>query len=348
MDKSAILAHRLQRQGLVCPARTEAEYLSLLRALQPVAPIHFSRPGSPPRLAHRTAFYDGQRADELRGRRALVKGRFWGGNIGYVLAEELALYAAAFCQPLWRLTQVQEQILRTLKYEGPLTPRQLRQETGVRHRRLMPALHRLQQAFLVYEDQEDSDWERPFALFAAEWPDLEIKGQGQEAARARVLDRVLQSLVFATPEQCKDWSQWPSAQISKALDRLAAEGRAVCLVVEGLGEGWQWSGEQGGGPQQPERKTFMLHKADFLAKAHASELKRRFNGAEVLQYLLIDGEFKGAVCGHWRIGPHDVEDILLELSRREVASRKQEILAAVALEYCPPRSKIRRFIGRRL
>ena len=39
------------------------------------------------------------------------------------------------------------------------------------------------------------------------------------------------------------------------------------------------------------------------------ELKERFGGLEVLQYLLIDRNFAGAVCGHWRIGPHDVEEM---------------------------------------
>ena len=60
----------------------------------------------------------------------------------------------------------------------------------------------------------------------------------------------------------------------------------------------------------------MLHLGDPLVLPHTAELKERFEGLEVLACLLIDGELTGAVCGHWRIGPHDVEDIVLTLPVR--------------------------------
>ena len=51
------------------------------------------------------------------------------------------------------------------------------------HKRLMPVLHRLQRAFLVYEDQEDGSWERPWCLFESEWPDVDLERlPWQEAA----------------------------------------------------------------------------------------------------------------------------------------------------------------------
>ena len=65
-------------------------------------------------------------------------------------------------------------------------------------------------------------------------------------------------------------------------------------------------------PYELPPSVFMLHRSDFLTKSHTSELKRRFGGQEVLQYLLIDGMFGGAVLGHWRIGPHDVDDIVVK------------------------------------
>ena len=67
MDKATILAHRLQRQRLARPAQNEREYLDLVHWQQPVAPIHFSMPGLPPRLVHRVAFDDAKLADRLRG-----------------------------------------------------------------------------------------------------------------------------------------------------------------------------------------------------------------------------------------------------------------------------------------
>jgi hypothetical protein len=91
--------------------------------------------------------------------------------------------------------------------------------------------------------------------------------------------------------------------------------------------------------------VFMLHKADTLVRASMSELKRRFAGLEVLQYLLIDGSFRGAVCGHWRIGPHDVEDIVTDLPARARADRRDEILEAVAWQYRAPSHRILRYHG---
>ena len=92
----------------------------------------------------------------------------------------------------------------------------------------------------------------------------------------------------------------------------------------------------------------MLHKADPLVRANVSELKRRYAGMEVLQYLLIDGDFRGAVCGHWRIGPHDVEDIVVDLPAQESRAREVEIVDAVASIYHPPSHRILRYNGRRI
>lgn len=348
MDKQTILAHRLERQGLGRRVADEAAYQRLVRSLQPVAPVHFSRPGSPPRLVQRTRFDEGALADCWRGRRALVKGRFWGGNIGYVLAEDLALYGTAFRRPLPRLSPLHEKILQTLKYEGPLSPRQLCAESGVRHKELMPGLHRLQQAFLVCEDQEDDDWERPFGLFAAEWPAVDLEALKWEEAAAEVVRRLLHSQVFLTEAQVCDWAQWPARKVHQLLELLEGCGEVIRSQVKDLGDGWMRPEDQEVAPRQPELAVFMLHKADPLVKSHQRQLKQQFAGAEVLQYLLIDGEFRGAVCGHWRIGPHDVEDIALQLPRRALATRREEILAAVAAQYHPPHSQIRRYAGRAL
>ncbi len=344
MDRATVLAHRLERQGLDRPAAGEEAYLRLVAALQPVAPVYFSRPGSPPRLVHRAAFDESRLADRWRARRALVKGRFWGGNIGYVLAEDLALYAAAFRRPLPRLSPLHEKILRTLKYEGPLSPRQLAAESGMRHKELMPALHRLQQAFLVYEDQEDDNWERPFGLFAAEWPEVDLEDLPWEEAAAEVVKRLLGSQVLLSAAQVCDWSQWPARKVGLVLRGLEEAGEVKGIEVMGLGEGWLRAEDLGLAVRRPEHSVFMLHKADPLVKSHQRQLKEEFPG-EVLQYLLIDGEFKGAVCGHWRIGPHDVEDIALHLAQAQHKARRGAILEAVAAHYHPPNSQIRRYVG---
>ena len=83
------------RQGLVDRAADESAYRQIFRGLQPVSPVYFSMPGSPPRLRHRTDSDDAAMADSLRGHRELVKGRFCGGIVAYVLAGDLELYGTA-------------------------------------------------------------------------------------------------------------------------------------------------------------------------------------------------------------------------------------------------------------
>ena len=130
MKKESILAHRLRRHGLVSPARDEREYLELVRRLQPVTPVARDMPGSPPRLMHRCLGDDRALAETLRARHDLLKGRFSGGRIGYVLAADFELYATAFRRPLKVLNSVQDRVLQVLGYHDGLSPRQLRLGDG--------------------------------------------------------------------------------------------------------------------------------------------------------------------------------------------------------------------------
>jgi hypothetical protein len=128
-------------------------------------------------------------------------------------------------------------------------------------------------------------------------------------------------------------------------------GQAKLIIpqeVDRLGEGWILAQDATLSNVEIPPSVYMLHKADILSKSHASELKRRFGHLETLQYLLIDGAFQGAVCGHWRIGPHDVSDIVVTLPAEERAHRRDEIIAAVAQRYHPPHSRILKYDGRNL
>lgn len=339
-SKEAIFAERLRRQWLLEPVTTQEEYASLFRQLQPVSPVYFSCPGDPPSLVHRAAFEDREVASSWRESRKIVKGRFLRGTIGYVFSEELDLYANAFRRSLERFSRNQELVFETLVHVGPLTPRQIKEETGLLNKEIMPILHRLQEAFLVYEDQLDTDWERPWYVFSQEWPDVAIESDRWEAAAQEVLHRLIHSHVFITSEQIKNWSGWSVKDIKHLLHLMQAKGDIVPCTVDGLGEGWTCVDDTSINAPVPFPTVFMLHKADPIVRAGISELKRRFAGLEVLQYLLIDGDFRGAVCGHWRIGPHDVENIVVDLSPAEREARKEEIIQAVSWEYHPPRHRI--------
>ena len=117
---------------------------------------------------------------------------------------------------------------------------------------------------------------------------------------------------------------------------------------KGLGAGWTFVEDRNLDPARIDPSVFMLHLGDPLVIPHTAELKERFQGLEVLACLLVDGELTGTVCGHWRIGPHDVEDIVLTLPARECMRRKREILEEVGRFYHPPRHHILRYAGKSL
>ena len=260
-----------------------------------------------------------------------------------MLAKDLALYANAFCGPLPRLSYTQQIVLDAVARQGPLTPRQIKEVTGLLNKRIMPALHRLQEAFFVYEDQVDEDWERGWYDFAAEWPEIEVDEARRESASDAVLGRFLRGHVFATEENLKNWSGWPARKLADLLVEMENASAIVAMKVEGLGEGWTLPKDAPPESKHVPPTVFMLHRSDILVRSHTTELKRRFGDHEVLQYLLIDGQFHGAVLGHWRIGPHDVEDIVVELSAREREARREEVLQAVRWGYKPPHHNILRY-----
>lgn len=344
MKKESILSHRLRRHGLLSPARGEEEYRELVRRLQPVTPVARDMPGAPPRMMHRCRGDDRPLADRLRGRQELLKGRFSGGRIGYVLAADFELYATAFRRPLKSLNSVQDRVLQALGYHDGLSPRQLRLETEIQHKKLMPALHRLQEAFLVFEDQSDSGWDRLWSLLGSAHPEVDLDRRSWEEAAMTVIRRFLQSHVFATFQQLKSWSGFTGRGLATVLARLEEEGLAP-VQVEGMGEGWTCVEDRGLEPDRMDESVFLLHQGDPMVLPHTAELKERFEGLEVLAYLLIDGELTGAVCGHWRIGPHDVEDIVLTLPRRERMRRKDEVVKEVGRFYHPPGHRILRYAG---
>lgn len=335
--RDCIIAERLRRQGLSEPIRRKADLAELFRALQPVAPRAYAYPSSPPRLMHRTAFDDGEALDALRSDRTVVKGRFQKGRVYYVLADDLQLYASAFRKPLLDLNDTQQRVLDAVQESGPANTDQIKevvdQDGGdpLLKKQIMPALHRMQEAFIVFEDQTETNWDRGWCDFAAEWPAVDLDALSWERAAEEVVRRFFQAMVFATFDQVRDWSCWSLTKVKKLLDRMECDGSILPIEVKGLGEGWVL--EQPDYDPTITPATWMIHRADFLAYSCVSELKARYKDFEVLQYLLIDGEFKGAVLGHWRIGPHDVDDIIVELPKKERAARRAEILKAVREVY---------------
>jgi len=347
MDRKSVLAARLKGQGLDRPLRDRSAYPALFRRLQPVSPIAMTYPGNPPALVKRTTFDSANASDDLRGERRITKARFLGGTVGYVLVEHLEDYAVVFRRQPARLTSTEMEVLGAVRELGPITPRLLKEETGILAKKVGPALARLQRAFLVFEDQTETTWERGWSLFSSAFPDLHLDLTNRDEAAKRVLGAFFEAHVFATPEQLRDWGELPVRDLKAWMELLRAAGHIEPRAIKGLGEGWI-STRVEPPTATPERSVHMLHLQDGLVRAHRSELKRRFAGREILQYLLIDGQFAGAVCGHWRIGPHDVDDVAIELPHRDRTSRRKEILEEVASTYSGERHAILRYDGKRI
>ena len=346
LKESNVVMERLRRQHLLKPVRSSDDYLSLFRIMQPVSTGWFSRPGNPPVLENRASFNDSNLTDKLRRDRIIVKARFLSGNVGYVFADQLQIYAAAFLHPLTRMNMIQNIVFDTVQRGGPITAAQIKEETGLLSKEIGPALQRLQRAFLVYEDQIDSDWDRAWYDFPSEWPDIDVQNINPVEALASVLHAFLQAHVFATIRQIADWSGLPLKKVETASGKLASEKKVSRVCVESLGEGLVQETVPDIGTLEKYKKVIVLGKSDMLVRSHATELKQRFGGREILQYLLIDGKLIGAVVGHWRIGPHDVDDIDIHLPGDRADERMDEVLDAVASIYHPPHSTIRKYMGK--
>ncbi len=234
-----------------------------------------------------------------------------------------------------RLDVRQEAVIRALTYSGPLSPRQLREETGLAHRPLMAAVHRLERAFVVCEDQTDSAWDRPLHLVEREFPDLWQQAPDPEAAAAEVLARLLHTQVFATTAQLAAGSGLGKRVVGSTITTMERSARVEAVTMDGL-EGWQQSGDR---PTAGDVGLVrVLHLRDPLVRPRLDELALQYDGREVLQYLLIGDEIHGAACGHWRIKAHDVEDVIIDDAH--VADWREDTLEAVRRRYPAPKQHV--------
>jgi hypothetical protein len=172
MDSKKITALRMERQHLTRKA-DETEYIALYCDLQPGYNVYWNGFGDPPSLTYRADFNDIEFNRERQRTHKLIKGRFAGGNLGWIMPEDLELFAAAFAKPLNKPTPCHLALLELIERE-PLTIQQMKEETGMLVKEITPVLHRLQEAFLIYEDQYDGEWDRGWHKFNDMFPDADI------------------------------------------------------------------------------------------------------------------------------------------------------------------------------
>lgn len=332
MYDEKIRALRMERQHLLTPAN-ETEYDALYRDLQPGQNVYWNGFGQPPTLSFRADFDDLAYNKSRQFRRELIKGRFAGGNLGWILPEDLELFAALYRKPLKNATMTQQMLLERIEMSGPYTIGQLKEESGLLVKEITPALHRLQEAFLIYEDQYDGEWDRGWYRFGEFFSDFNLDRYTKTEALKIVLRRFAHRFVWFTPAMAKSFYKLPEKEIKLAIAGLVSED----VLVE----------SDGGYLLKEDAETlktytasefhsvYALHRNDPLYKAFEPALKSLAKSlteglpydCDPLQYLLIDGVFHGAVVGHFRNGPYDLNDVRIDDA--SLLSRKEEIIAAV-------------------
>lgn len=329
---SKIISLRMERQCLINKA-DESEYIKLYRDMQPGQNVYWNGFGDPPSLTFRADFDDIEFNRKRQNKRELIKGRFAGGNLGWIVPEDLELFAALYRKPLASPTEKQLKLLELIENAGPLNIQQMKEETGMLVKEITPALHRLQEAFLIYEDQYDGEWDRGWYRFDELFPHIDINKMTRLQALKIILQRFAYRIVWFDLDMAKSYYKLPAKDIKDALSELEKDNTLV--PFDG---GYMLPSDiELLSTYKPQKMNFVyaVHRNDFLYKAYEHILKEKIKALsekleydrEPLQYLLIDGEFHGASVGHFRNGPYDLNDILCDLPNAD--ERKEEIIKAI-------------------
>ena len=342
MEQTKITALRMERQSLSRKA-DETEYLNLYRDAQPGQNVYWNGFGDPPSLTYRAGFNDIEFNRERQRTHALIKGRFAGGNLGWIMPDDLELFAAAFIKPLDRLAPKQTALMELIEREGPITIQQMKEETGMLVKEITPVLHRLQEAFLIYEDQYDGEWDRGWYKFPDMFPDADLTRYSRLDALKILLQRFAYRNVSFDVKMAKSFYKLPEKDIKTAVADLAdgdvlAETESGYMLREDIEKLKSYTAT-------PQKSVYAMHRNDFLVKSNEHWLKERYARTypDTLYYLLVDGEFRGAAVGKFRYTP-EVEDVMLDLPENETDARKDEILQAVHV-LCGTNNKIKRYQG---
>ncbi|MGN1148424.1 MAG: hypothetical protein ACI4TB_08380 [Lachnospiraceae bacterium] len=306
-------------------------------------------------MSFRAAFDDIEFNRERQLARKLVKGRFQGGNLGWIMEEDMELFACMCRKPLDNPTFAQSELLTIIEREGPLTIQLMKEMTGWRVKDITPILHRLQEAFLIYEDQNDGEWDRGWYRFEEMFPNVNLEKYTRVEALKIILQRFAYRMVWFDLPMAKSFYKLPVKDIKAAVTELVNERILVTweggyllktdtelLEKEGLPAGCKGADTQAAcAVYTPPKQVRILHRNDILVKTEEHIIKEKYkSGYELLQLILIDGEIHGAVQGKFKYGPYIIEDIVVDKGYEE---RKEEIIEKVQLEN--PGSNILRFMG---
>jgi len=317
----------MERQFLNKKAN-ECEYNTLYQDTQPGQNVYWNGFGDPPSISYRANFDDIEYNRKRQKDRLLLKGRFQGGNLGWIEREDLELFAGLSIKPLDKPTYTQTKLLELMQREGPMNIHLMKEMTGLLTKEITPALHRLQEAFLIYEDQNDGEWDRGWYTFKEMFPNVNLTKYTRHNALKVVLQRFAHRHVIFDSKMAKSFYKLPEKDIKQAITQLIEDN--IFMEIEGgyiLCKDFELLQTY---TANSPISVYAMHRNDFLVKSNEHWLKEQYKHSypDTLYYLLIDGQFKGIVAGKFRYTP-EIEDILLDLDPQTAAARKNEVLQAV-------------------
>ncbi len=349
----------IQRQYLDRKAE-RTEYNELFRLMSPVRTPYWCRPGSPPSLVQRVGFSEYGHVFDMRSRREIVKGRFQGGGIAYICADDLPLFASIYTKDRHKPSYEEFEILELLEREGPMTIASMKEITGRLSKHITSVLHKLQKKFLVFEDQADDEWDRAWYLFEAEFPDINLDQYEKKETLKRLVTRFAYLNVFIDTKMLNSFYQLPEEEFQTVVTQLVSEGTLDYVTIEDdpgyvLSEDIPLMGKE----TFPPGGVFALDRNDYLVKSHENRLSEKFDNEKhsfrrtpakptMMQFILVDGEFRGYTAGYFRIRPNILEDIVLDLEESEAINRKEEILEAVRLVNDPQLTPVKKYCGKKV
>lgn len=322
----------MKRQFLSNPSNQDT-YDTLFENMSPVPTIYWCAPGNPPTMPLHAAFDDNNYNSERRANREILKGRFGGGSIFYVTEKDLELFACLYKKEITSFSSTQFELMELLTHEGSMNIGTMKEITSTLVKYITPALHKLQEAFLIYEDQLNNEGDREWYVFEHIFPDVDLKRYSKVEALQLAIPRFAYLCVFFDESMLKSYYKLPLKLIKEALLGLVGDKILQAATIEGqtgymLGADYDILPDENIAPVNPQ--VLLLQRNDFMVRANADEPKEKFTSQwDTLYYLLIDGVFHGAVMGCFKFGPHVIEDIILDLSDDERELRKEEVLEAV-------------------
>jgi len=355
IPEEKIIALRMQRQYLADKKANKEEYNDLFRDMSPVPVRYWSAPGDPPSISSRVNFDDFEYNFKLRKNRDIVKGRFQNGSVGYVAFDEFEIFIGLYKKEIGRLSRMQFELLDLIEHEDGIGVAGMKRATGWLVKNITPELHKLQEAFLIFEDQIDNEGDRMFFTLESVFPEIDINKYTRSESLKIVLKRFAKLNVLFDVSMGRSFYKIQLNDIRNAADELVVSGEFVDYNgAYMLKSDFDYLSSSESDGLKPPKSVIVMHRNDFLVKSNENGeqrnprmLKDKFKHDKygILQYILIDGEFHGALCGNFKFGPAILEDIVLDLPDDEKISRKEEILDAVYQHHDREASPLKRYCG---